>query len=805
MQARHRELSYRELRKEFDLSGFEYNTTEDLSQLEEIIGQDRAIRAIEFGLNIESPGYNIYVSGVSESGRTSIVKSILQKEASRKSPPFDWCYVNNFVNPDQPLAISVFPGKGRMFKKDMEELINTLKREIPKSFRSDEYRERRESLLSEYEKEKKAILSQTEQKARERGFKILRTPFGFTTIPVKKNGEPLKEEEYRSFSQQEREKIEKEMVSIQKEIAQTFEKISELDKKSRETLNKFNREVVLFVVEKQINALKKKYAEFPSIVDYLKQVSSDIVENMDKFFQEEEKPAGGIKIHTSEEDFFTRYQVNLIVDNSQTRGAPIVVETNPTYGNMFGRIERKVQFGIFITDFTKIKPGALHRANGGYLVVNVERVLMYPFVWDALKRALQDKEIKIEDITEQYGFVSTAVLKPAPIPLNVKVIIIGRSFVFNLLHHYDENFRKIFKVRADFDWETKSDENTVYQCARFLCRLCNEEKLRHFDKAGLAAILEYSSRLAENQGKLSLLFGRISNIAREANYWAQAANRKYITKEDVEKALEEMEYRSNMINNKIGEMIEEGTLYIDTEGEKVGQVNGLSVYSYGDFSFGKPSRITAQTFMGDKGVINIEREAKLSGKTHDKGVLILSGYLGGKYGGKIPLSLSATLTFEQSYSYIDGDSASAAELFAILSSLSGIPIKQGIAVTGSINQKGEIQPIGGVNEKIEGFFDTCKRKGLTGEQGVIIPESNVNNLMLKKEVVEAVKQGKFHIYPITTVDEGIEILTGVPAGERGKDNLFPEGTVNRKVEDKLFYFLQEQGKLRKMTGKGTGN
>ena len=805
MELRHKELSYKELRREFDLSDFEYETTEQLQEIEEVIGQDRAVRAIEFGLNIKSPGYNIYVSGISESGRTSIVKNILQKVASKKNPPPDWCYVNNFDNPDQPLAISLPPGKGKEFRRDMEELVTTLRKEIPKSFRSDEYRERREALLSEYEKEKKALLSQTEEKAREKGFKILRTPFGFTTIPVKANGEPLKEEEYRAFPQEEKERIEREMISIQKEIAQTFEKIEELDRKSKESLNKFNREVVLFVVKKHIEVLKKKYSDSSPIMNYLEQVSKDMVNNMDKFLQEEEKTSSGIKIPISEDDFFTRYRVNLIVDNSQTKGAPVVVETNPTYGNMFGRIERRVHFGIFVTDFTKIKPGALHKANGGYLVVNIERVLMYPFVWDALKRALQEREIKIEDITEQFGLVSAAALKPTPIPLNVKVIIIGRGFIFNLLHYYDEDFKKIFKVRADFDWETSSNRETVYKCARFLCKLCKEENLRHFGKTGLAAILEYSSRLAEDQEKLSLLFGRIANIAREASYWAGVSNRRYVTREDVEKAIEEMEYRNNMISNKIGEMIEKGTLYIDTEGQKVGQVNGLSVYYYGELSFGKPSRITAQTFMGDKGVINIEREAKLSGKTHDKGVLILSGYLGGKYGGKAPLSLSATLTFEQSYSYVEGDSASAAELFAILSSLADLPVKQGIAVTGSVNQKGEIQPIGGVNEKIEGFFEACKRKGLTGEQGVIIPKSNVKNLMLKKEVVEAVKEGKFHIYPITTVDEGMEILTGVPAGERGPDNTFPEGTINRRVEDKLLYFLKEQGRLRKIAEKETGS
>ncbi|MBE0478754.1 AAA family ATPase [Candidatus Aerophobetes bacterium] len=800
MQVKPNELSYKQLRKEFDLSKIEWETTEELLKPDEVIGQDRAIRAIEFGLNIQSPGYNIYVAGMSDTGRTSIVKNILRKVAGEKKLPSDWCYVNNFEMPDQPLAISLPPKRGKIFKKDMDELIHILKKEIPKAFRSDDYKERREVLLKESENEKKTILSQIEQKSKEKGFKIIRTPFGFTTVPVKENGSPLKEKEYQSLAQEEKERIENDMVIIQKEIAQVFEKINELDKKSRDTLNSFNREVVKFVVERYIKVLEQKYTEHSLILKYLGLVAKDMVENMEDFLKEETSTSQ-VRLPITEENLFTRYAVNLIVDNSQTKGAPVVIESNPTYGNIFGRIERKVQFGVFMTDFTKIKSGALQRANGGYLVLNVERVFMYPFVWDTLKRALQEQQIKIEDISEQYGFVSTSTLKPEPLPLDVKVIMIGRNFIFNLLHYYDEDFKKIFKVRADFDWEIKSDNNTVFQCAKFLCKLCNEEKLKHFDKSGFLAILEYSTRLTENQGKLSLLFGRIADVAREANYQAQKNNSRYITKKDVEEALEEKEYRSNIIKNKIEDMIAEDTLYIDTEGAKNGQINGLSVYAYGEYIFGRPSRITAQTFMGNKGVINIEREAKLSGKTHDKGVLILSGYLGGKYGVKTPLSISATLTFEQSYSFVEGDSASTAELFAILSSLSELPIKQAIAVTGSVNQRGEIQPIGGVNEKIEGFFDTCKIKGLTAEHGVIIPKSNANNLMLKKEVVEAVKEGKFHIYPISSVDEGMEILTDVPAGERGADSLFPEGTINRKVEDKLFFLLREQEKLRKLAEK----
>ncbi|TET59933.1 Lon protease family protein, partial [Candidatus Aerophobetes bacterium] len=551
-----------------------------------------------------------------------------------------------------------------------------------------------------------------------------------------------------------------------------------------------------FVVGFRIDNLKAKYKDYSGVLDHLEEVKADLVEDVEDFLRTQEEPSLlGVKIPT--EAPFIKYEVNVVVDNSHTEGAPVIMETNPTYSNMFGRVEKKAQLGAIITDFTKIKAGSILKANGGYLVVDAEGVLRSPFVWDTLKRNLRNKETKIEEAAEQYAFLSSSALRPMSIPLDIKVVMIGRGQIFDLLHAYDENFKKIFKVRGDFDYETKIDDEAVTQCASFICKICNDENLGHCDKSGIAAIMEYGSRLAEDQEKLSLQFGKIANLLREANFWAKTEKSKYVTRKHVEKALEEKEYRSSLMENKIQEMIERGTIYIDTEGETVGQVNALSVYAYGEFSFGKPSRITAQTFMGDKGVINIEREAKLSGKTHDKGVLILSGYLGGKYGGSIPLSLSATLTFEQSYSFVEGDSASSTELFAILSSLSELPIEQGIAVTGSVNQRGEIQPIGGVNQKIEGFFDVCRAKGITGEQGVIIPKSNIKNLMLKPKVIEAVREGRFHIYPISSINEGVEILTGVEAGQRGKDGSFPDNTVNGKVQNKLKYLMREQARLKK--------
>ena len=796
MKLNHEELSPDQLKRSYDLKEFTCETTEMVSEIKGMIGQDRAIRAIEFGLDIESPGYNIYVAGLSDTGRTSTVERILRELAVKKEVPGDWCYVHNFQDPDQPRSVGLAPGKGREWQKEMKGLISSLKTEIPKVFETEDYKERSSKISESYEDQKRELLSDVEKKARERGFQISRRPLGFASVPVKSDGEPLSEREFQKLSLEERKRIEENMKSVQKQITRTVEQFNLLDRKSKEELAKFNKDMALFVVGYRIDNLKAEYEDYPEVLHHLDEVKADLVENVDDFLRAQEEPSFlGVKAPTG--DPFIKYEVNVVIDNAHTRGAPVIMETNPTYGNMFGRIEKKAQLGALITDFTKIKAGSVLKANGGYLVVDAEGVLRNPFVWDTLKRNLRNKETKIEEAAEQYAFLSSSALRPMRIPLDIKVVMIGRGEIFDLLHAYDENFKKIFKVRADFDYETKLDDGAVSQCARFICKICKEEKLRHCDKSGIAAIMEYGSRLAGDQEKLSLQFGKIANLLREANFWAKADKSTYVTRKHVEKALEEKEYRSSLMETKIQEMIERGTIYIDTEGEKVGQVNALSVYSYGEFSFGKPSRITAQTFMGDKGVINIEREAKLSGKTHDKGVLILSGYLGGKYGGNIPLSLSATLTFEQSYSFVEGDSASSTELFAILSSLCELPIKQGVAVTGSVNQRGEIQPIGGVNQKIEGFFDVCQAKGLTGEQGVIIPKSNVKNLMLKNKVIDAVRQGRFHIYPISTIDKGMEILTGVEAGERGKDGSFPDNTVNGGVQNKLKYLVKEQAKLKK--------
>jgi len=801
---KNKELSFKELKKYYDLTTFEYETTEDFPPVEEVIGQERAVKAIEFGLNIDAPGYNIYVTGMSDTGRTSTVKEILEKISPKMKVPDDWCYIYNFQDPDHPLAINLPSGKGREFEKDMRELVRVLSTEIPRVFENEDYKKKRSQLAEKYELQKKELISGVEKIIKEKNFQMVKTPFGFTTVPLKKDGQPFSQLEFQKLKDKEKKKIEAETANLQKEIANVLETVNTVDRKYREELNKFNRQLTLFVVKHRVERLKKKYKENSLIIKYLNEVKADLIENVGDFLKKEEpekrvSSKAKISLNSSLSPFI-KYEVNVVVDNSRLKGAPVIIETNPTYQNMFGRIEKRAHLGAYVTDFTRIKSGSVLRANGGYLVVDVEGVLRNPFVWDALKRSLRNKEARIEDVGEEFGVFSVTALRPIPIPLNIKVIMIGESQIFNLISVFDTQFKKIFKVRADFDYETKISKENILRYARFICKICKGEKLKHFDKEGVSAVIEYSNRLAEDQERISLQFGKIANILREANYWAAKKNSPYVTRRYVEKAIKENEYRGSLIKEKIQEMIERGLIYIDVEGEKIGQINGLSVYNYGEFSFGKPTRITTQTFMGDKGVINIEREAKLSGKTHDKGVLILSGYLGGKYAINAPLSLSATLTFEQSYSYIEGDSASSAELFVILSSLSGLPIDQGIAVTGSVNQRGEIQPIGGINYKIEGFFEVCKAKGLTGKQGVIIPKSNVKNLMLKEEVVEAVKEKKFHIYPISTIDEGMEILTGVKAGERGKDGRFSKGTVSYLVEDKLLYFIKKQEELRKKFG-----
>jgi lon-related putative ATP-dependent protease len=780
------ELKPEELCQCCDPSVFNFTSTESLDVQDGVIGQERAVKSIEFGLGIKSKGYNIYVAGLTGTGKATIIKRFVEKIAESGKAPDDWLFVNNFTDPDKPLAVNLPPGKGRKFRKDMCSLVESLKDDLPRAFENEDYRERNRVLMENYSEKKKKLISRIEEEAKNRDFQIKSTPAGIVTIPVI-NDEPVKPEDFQSLEEKTRKEIEDKQSELNTIVRDILREISLLDREAKEKVEELNKDVALFAVGHLINDLKQEYRDHPKILGYLDDVQEDIIINLKDFMGSEEEPRAqipGLKL-SEEESSLTRYQVNLLVDNRYTKGAPVIFETNPTYVNLVGQMEKKAQFGAFYTDFTMIKAGSILKANGGYLIVNAEDVLRNSLSYEAIKRVLKNDEIKIEDASEQFRLMSGGGPKPEPIPTVLKVVMIGSPYIFNLLYAHDDEFKKIFKVRADFNGLMDRTDESIQDYASFISATCRNENLRHFSPSAVAAVIDISSRLVEDGDKLSLRFGDIADIIRESSYWTVKENGKLVEAANVMRAIDEKEFRCNLLEERIGELIREGTILVDVEGEVVGQVNGLSIYNLGDFSFGKPSRITVQTYLGKEGIVNIERKAELSGKTHDKGVLILSGYLGGKYADEMPLSLSASICFEQSYDMIDGDSASSTELYTILSSITDVPIKQGIAVTGSVNQHGDIQPIGGVNRKIEGFFDVCTEKGITGDQGVMIPKTNVKNLMLRKEVIEAVKKGKFHIWAIDHVDQGIEILTGIPAGVKGKDNKYPEDSINGKVVMKL--------------------
>jgi lon-related putative ATP-dependent protease len=772
------ELPAERLRKVCDASFMRCETTQGLAPLREIIGQERAVRALKFGIGIRERGFNIYVAGYPGTGRTTAVKNFVDEIARVEPVPPDWCYVNNFSNPYEPKAMKLPPGKGKEFRGDVKNLIESVRTALPKAFESEDYTAKQEATIRGLESQRKELIDQLNAKAQQEGFVIQSTPIGLLLIPVIK-GKPISEEELLTLPQKAKDMIQEKRERLESDLRSTTRQFSDMERKIHEELKKLNRDVALYAIGHLVDDLTEKYKDQPEVTAYLQDVQNDILDNLSQFIKRgEPQQQAPIPVPWMRETPFRKYEINVIVDNSDAKGAPVRMEFNPTYQNLFGRTEKEAQFGALVTDFTMIRGGALHKANFGYLIVPVVELLRNPFSYDGLKRALRDRHIVIEELEERYGFISTKSLKPQPIPLSVKVILIGDPYLYQQLFILDMEFTELFKVKAEFDTTMDRTEENTQQYAAFVCTLCQKENLRHLDGSGLAKVVEYSSRLAEDQQKLSTRFAEVADIVREANFYAMQEKSEVVAGNHVKKAIEEKIYRSKLIQEKIQEMIERGILLIDTEAENVGQVNGLSVISLGDFEFGTPSRVTASVGLGREGVIDIEREAKMGGPIHTKGVLILSGYLNEKYAQDKPLSLSARLVFEQNYEGVEGDSASSTELYAILSALSGLPIKQSLAVTGSVNQKGEVQAIGGINEKIEGFFEVCKAKGFTGKQGVMMPESNVQNLMLKEEIVDAVKQGKFHIYPVKTVDEGIEVLTGVKAGKRREDGTFEDGTVN---------------------------
>ena len=779
------ELPPEKLRKECDPNVMRCKTTQELTPLQEIIGQERAVRALKFGLGIRDQGFNIYVAGYPGTGRKTAVKNFVEEIARVEPVPPDWCYVNNFSNSYEPKAIQLPAGKGKEFQSDMKNLIESIRTALPKAFESDDYAARREATIRGLERQRKELIDKLNAKAQQEGFIIQSTPIGLLLIPVI-NGKPLNEEELLRLPQKTKDLIQEKRERLESELRNTMRQFLDMERKIREELKKLNRDVALYAIGNLVEDLIDKYKDMPEITAYLKDVQNDILDNIAQFVKRgEPQEQIPFPVPWMKEVPFRKYEVNVIVDNSNVKGAPVVMEFNPTYQNLFGTTEKEAQFGALVTDFTMIRGGALHKANSGYLIIPVEELLRNPFSYEGLKRALRDEKIVIEEPQERFGFISTKGLKPQPVPLNIKVVLIGNPYLYQLLFTLDTEFTELFKVKAEFDTTMARTEENVKQYAAFVCTICHKEKLKHLDGSGLAKLVEYSQRLAQDQQKLSTRFAEVADIIREANFYATQEKSNVVTGNHVKKAIEEKIYRSKLIQEKIQEMIQREILLIDTDAEKVGQVNGLSVMGLGDFAFGSPSRVTASVGLGREGVIDIEREAKMGGPIHTKGVLILSGYLNEKYAQDKPLSLSARLVFEQNYAGVEGDSASSTELYAMLSALSGLPIKQSIAVTGSVNQKGEVQAIGGVNEKIEGFFEVCKAKGFTGQQGVLIPESNIQNLMLKEEVVEAVKAGRFHIYSAKTIDEGIEILTGIKAGKRRKDGTFEDGTVNFRVDKQL--------------------
>ena len=794
MQTKSYEVPVDKLRWRCDPNLFKFECTKDLSPLREFIGQERATKAVEFGLNMPNDGYNIYVSGLTGTGKTSMVKTyikrlIAEKEARGETFTLeDWCYLHNFQEPDRPQILSLPQGKGKTFRDQVSELLTKVKQEVSKAFSGEEYKAQTKKMVEEGQAKQQEVFEEIANEARKQGFFIQMSPMGPVLIPLV-DGRPMEEKEFLALKESTRKDLQSKQAKLHDRLMASFEKATNVQQQTAERLRKADKDIGEFTVSRLFSPLFDQYSERPKIKKYLEDLKTYTIDNLD-FFKATEEPVNplfGVPMSQvmGGRNPFLPFQVNVFVDNSESKGPAVIMEPNPNFGNIFGKTERRFLFGGYLSDHTMLKPGALNLANGGYLLLNAYDVLTNPGVWTALKRAIRNKEVRIEDPFEQFGLIAPQGMRPEPMPIKVKIVLIGDATIYQILTTQDEDFWELFKVKADFNFEIDRTEKNMLDYAAFISGCCEECQARPFDPSGVAKALEYSARMVADQEKLSSRFAQIKDVIEQAEHWASKEGAKFITGAHVQKALDERLFRHNLLDERIRDMITQGMIMIDVGGGVVGQVNGLSVYTMGDISFGKPSRITAKTFLGRGGVINIERESELSGPIHNKGVLILSGYLGWKYAQDKPLSLSASLCFEQSYEGVEGDSASSTELYAILSSLAGVPIKQNIAVTGSVNQKGEIQPIGGVNQKIEGFFQICQAKGLTGDQGVLIPYQNLRNLMLREEVVEAVQRGQFQVYAAKTIDEGIEILTGIPAGERREDGSYPENTINFLVNKSL--------------------
>ncbi|MHB1355412.1 MAG: Lon protease family protein [Anaerolineae bacterium] len=794
------ELPPDQLRRFTDPTQFTFKSTADLADLEKIIGQDRAVRAIGFGVDIESQGYNIYAVGPSGCGRTTTIRQFLDRRAANRPLPREWCYVYNFNDPRRPRSISLPSGQGPMLRKEMLELVEQLRRDMPRAFEGEVFEQRRREIVLDLQRKQQLLLQELDTYLSQRGFSLIRSQTGMAIAPVIE-GKVLSGEDYDKLEPEEKAKFESFRPELQEQFDKTMRLTRQIDRDGRQAIDKVTRDMAGFVVDQSLEDLLEKFKDQPSVLDYLSAVRSDAIENADKLLvsPEDEKPSP-FGPSAPKDNFLKRYRVNVLTETPLGQYAPIVIEDNPTYSNLIGRIEHTAEFGTMVTDYTQIRAGALHRANGGYLVVEAKNLLANALAWDALKRSMLNRQVKIEEMAQYYGLVATASLEPEPIPLEVKVVIIGDEHLYDLLYTYDEDFRELFKVRAQFVSQTPRDAQTVLDYAQFIGTLCRQENLRHLNPSAVGYIIDEAARLVEDQGRVSTRLSQVADLVRESSFWAHQAERDIVQVEDVRSTIRERTFRRNHAAERYREVILDGVMLVDVTGErKIGQINGLSVIQAASYEFGVPSRVTAQTYIGRSGIVSIDREVKMSGPIHDKGQLILSAYLCGRFAQRHPLSISASLAFEQLYSGVEGDSASSTELYALLSSLAELPIRQDLAVTGSVNQFGTVQAIGGVNAKIEGFFDLCCARGLTGTQGVMIPASNVRHLMLREDIVKSVGNGQFHIYAISTVEEGIELLTGVAAGELDSEGHYPEGSLYSRIEAKLeSYHLLLKDKVKDM-------
>ena len=791
-----------DLRRRQDPAEFQFECTDDLAPLTGLVGQDRALRALQFGLGVDKGGYNIFVTGLTGTGKASAILEYLKRAIAGRDgnvQPDDWCYVYNFEDPDKPDAIKLPAGRGRGFRDQLEELLTVVRAGVSRTLTSEQYDHERRTVMEAGQREAQTVIEAAQEDAKAAGFALNFSPAGVSLLPAK-NGEAIPTEQFAALPQEERTASEARQRELSGRIGDVVARLRTIEREVGTQLRDLDQRIVRSVISAPFEAVVESHRDAAEVPEFLGRLQEFLAANIYLLREQEPQPPPGLAAAvpgTGAPDPFLAFRVNLFVDNSAAEGPPIVIESNPTWGNLFGRIERKAYLGTYVSDHTLLKPGAVHRANGGYLVLNLVDVMTKPGAWDGLKRLVRTREARLEDPLEQYGMLTPQALRPEPIPVDFKLIITGDPMSYFLLTANDEEFWEMFKVKADFDYQISRTPENALAYAGFVCAVCEREGLRHFDRTAVARLIEHGSRLVDDRDKLSARFGRLRDVVVEADYWAGKAGAERVAAAHVDNAITERTHRLNLAEERLREFISRGTIIVDTEGSVVGQVNGLAVLDYGDISFGRPSRITARTFLGQRGIASIDRESQLSGKIHDKGVLTLSGYLGSKYAHDKPLSLSASISFEQGYDAVDGDSASLAELCAVLSSLAELPVRQDLAMTGSVNQKGEVQPIGGANQKIEGFHDLCRLTGFSGTQGVIIPQRNRRSLMLRQEVLDSVERGDFRILAVSSVDEALEALTGAPAGERQDDGTYPEGSVHYLVDKRL----REMGEAMRQFGR----